>query len=258
MTTMTDLQGWPLGESLSADMLGWPLGQPVDVGTPPIPGYHAWFDAQDADTITYLSAGSTSVTRWADKSGSGYDFLQSTAAKYPRYGTRELNGHPSLEFYGDADQDYMDSPCPISFRPFTLFVVSQFDGSPSSSCLIGGTAGTTPELRLSQSGNGLFNTLSAGVAVLYSAIAVFTNSAPFIFGWRLTASTITHRLYGVTAASGADSSTFNAGALRIGTDATGGQNYDGLFGEIIRYPFALSDDEMTIVLQFLHDKWGVS
>ncbi len=59
-----------------------------------------WLDAEDTSTITLNGA---TVSQWADKSGSGRNATQATAANQPAYNAALLGGKPALTFDGVND-----------------------------------------------------------------------------------------------------------------------------------------------------------
>jgi 6-phosphogluconolactonase (cycloisomerase 2 family) len=86
-----------------------------------------WLDADDASTITLNSS---DVSQWDDKSGNGYDLLQSTAADQPAYVTGGLNGKPVLRNNGG---DFLASPTTSLFRNVstaTWVAVGKYTSSP--------------------------------------------------------------------------------------------------------------------------------
>ena len=64
-----------------------------------LPNLKAWYDADDAATIT----GGIIVSQWNDKSGNGFNLSQSTLTKRPSSGTRTLNGKNVIDFDGTND-----------------------------------------------------------------------------------------------------------------------------------------------------------
>jgi hypothetical protein len=54
-----------------------------------------WLDAADASTITHVGG---AVSRWNDKSGNGYDFVQTKDFRQPSTGSITVNGLNALDF----------------------------------------------------------------------------------------------------------------------------------------------------------------
>ena len=122
----------PIISSLSADSArGYGL-----YGGIPMPPKTIWLDASDASTFTFSSG--SAVSKWTDKSGNGYEFVQSTSANQPsRSGM--LNGLSTVVF--DGSNDFLRSNLAASAfsflsdsTPFTTFMV--FKDSASSVQLI--------------------------------------------------------------------------------------------------------------------------
>lgn len=74
---------------------GFPIIFSARLWTPANISTAAWFDADDATTITLN--GST-VSQWKDKSGNGRNISQASAGLQPAYEQRYLNGRATLNF----------------------------------------------------------------------------------------------------------------------------------------------------------------
>jgi hypothetical protein len=93
-----------------------------------------WLDASDASTLfqdaglTIAAANGDPVGGWADKSGNGYNAVQSNTAAQPVRNDTGMNGQPTLSFSG-ADADGMAISDSLSLaRPYTVFIVNQYTG----------------------------------------------------------------------------------------------------------------------------------
>lgn len=251
------LLGWPQ-EELETGVSSWPLGilnlleRPVEV--PPVPDYQAWYDAADTDTFELVST--NLVSRWLDKSPNGYHMSQGTTANQPIYGTRTINGIGVVDF--DGIDDMLDSQCPNSSRVVTTFVVGLgdvFANSPAFGCA--GSSQSGNEFRFSHSGNNLLTTIKENVAVLHAGVAVPATGVVFAVCQVLSASVIKHFRLGVAPTSASESTTFTAGTtMRLGMDSAGEQ-WDGTIAEVIRYATTLTDDEVTLIFDYLRLKWGI-
>ena len=99
----------------------------VPLWTPAAITTRAWYDANDASTIT--QSGGT-VSQWDDKSGNGYHASQSTASKQPTYNSTGMGSLPALEFDANAnaaDRDNLTTSanCFSSTDVISCFIVFQ-------------------------------------------------------------------------------------------------------------------------------------
>lgn len=252
------LLGFPRRRLIDRSLLGYPLGDPLyDSRMPPVGGMIAWWDASDSATIEIASG--NDVSSWLDKSGNSYHQEQATGSLQPWWGTRFINGLDTMEFFGDADVDHFDGLPLANSHVVTTYLVGMYDSFPTGTGVpFSSSAGDGLELRLNQAGNGLFNTLQANVSVLHSGVAIPAASTPFAFCQRLDPSTIYHDLLGGTPSSVGDATALTGTGTRIGVDQTGTETWDGLIGEIIRYPSCHTDQEVAIMLQWLKHRWGLA
>jgi hypothetical protein len=86
-----------------------------------------WLDASDSSTIT-LDSGKVSV--WADKSGNGYNFTQSTSTKRP--GITTLNGLDAVDF--DGTDDFLTASSALLTNNMSMYIVTK----PVRKAVIGG------------------------------------------------------------------------------------------------------------------------
>jgi prepilin-type N-terminal cleavage/methylation domain-containing protein len=246
--------GFCLAEK-SADLNpGCSLASPSGIiSTPCLPGNMLlWLDASDGATLyadqscgTIIPVDGIPVGCWKDKSGNGYNALQSTAASRPLYTENILNGEPVIRF--DGSDDYMNTsffPSPLS--QLTIFVVSSVD---NDGAVFDGLAS---RLSLSQ-WVGTF-ALYAGSPVAYSAstpraskiyTCVFNGNNSLFY------ENSTLKVAGNVGANSMDG--LSVGWL--GTET----NYelDGDISEIIIYDTILSEIERQQVEDYLNDKYNI-
>ena len=91
-----------------------------------LPGLVAWYDVQDAATIT-VSGGF--VTQLNDKGPNGYHAIQATAGAQPTLVSAAINGHPALNFDPSVTIQHLEAiglPPPLTLFPngFALYFVS--------------------------------------------------------------------------------------------------------------------------------------
>ena len=94
-----------------------------------LPGLVAWYDAQDASTITLSGS---FVTQWNDKSGHGYHVSQATAGYQPTLLSTGLNGKPVLHFDPTTNVQTLVATVPSGLFPAGVgayFVSSLQDAS---------------------------------------------------------------------------------------------------------------------------------
>jgi hypothetical protein len=98
-------------------------------------GLKLWLDASDTSTI---SLSGSSVTRWADKSGNTFDFVQATAADQPSSGINTKNGLNVISFASDKMQSE-DAASTWTFMSnatgCTVFMVIEVTGTNNPSIL---------------------------------------------------------------------------------------------------------------------------
>jgi hypothetical protein len=243
---LTDIQGWPLGESLLPSVLGWPLGRPVgDDSEPPVKDdMLLWLDGADADSLTVTGG---VIDQWNDKSGFGYHAVASGTGR-PAYGSRSLNGIQVPDF--DGSNDSFTSTVPFGTRPCTTFVVGQKDDN-SFNDLIGARPNGN-QLRLNGSNQVETVKSFSGIVSTFDASSI-SSGVTFVICQRLSPSSIMYRLNGITETD-SESTTMQAATCYIGTDTS--EFYNGMMAEIIVYSRALSDEEVESVMQYLKHKWG--
>ncbi len=107
-----------------------------------ISGLTLWLDSNDINTLYQDSGKSTPVTSdadpvgcWADKSGSGYDFIQGTAGEQPTYKTGILNGKAIVRADGT---EFLENLTKANWTflhdgsPYTVIIVYEVvDSAPS-------------------------------------------------------------------------------------------------------------------------------
>lgn len=110
-----------------------------------ISGLAAWYDAQDADTITE-SLGS--ISQWDDKSGNGRHASQGTGSQQPTYNTTDadMNGFPSVGRDGDVLKRLQTA---ASFLVRETYVVAYYDSATFGSwdIMVGNADSVTGEPR---------------------------------------------------------------------------------------------------------------
>ena len=86
----------------------------------PLENLSLWLDADESTTVTHSS---NAVSQWSDKSGSGNDATQSTAANKPALTESGLNGKPVITF--DGTNDSLASTSLNISQSYSIFLVAK-------------------------------------------------------------------------------------------------------------------------------------
>lgn len=215
-----------------------------------ISGLAAWFDADDATTITLN--GST-VSEWRDKSGNGRHATQATASNQPGYSTNALNGRPVLTTTTSSGQGMAVGAWTYSASNTSLFV---FRASNLNQAIHQRGSVNAEGSALAQSpGSGfIFRSRKAGV----DSDLAYTQNTWAIGGSLLTAATTAAYLNGTTATPTSVSSAYSGNvALRLfSLSAT---LYSGAsIAEWVWYDSALSASQIAAVAAYLSKKWNIA
>lgn len=238
----------------------------LDASLPAIAGQVLWLDAADASTIRDADGDNAgtgtgganngfagTVATWVDKSGSGFNVTQSTAANRPTYTVGALNGQNVITFDGTNDK-LTNTGATIAGNDYTMFIV--FDRS-----IAGGRDGVV-ELGNGGSRNALFVNDSANKLGFYANGAFFNSTNVYTPG---TYEVVT-MMHDVTALSlwrnnvqevnaTATTRTSTTG-IYVGDDSSGSDELNGHIAEIIVYDRDLTADERRDVQNYLAGKWG--
>ena len=230
--------------ALAAAVVAMTTSSHAALWTPGEISTHAWWDADDASTITVTGSG---VSTWADKSGNGLNATQGNDSQRPLTGGRTIGGLNALEFDDDG----------LNFTTFDLMVgnkeayaVFHQDDAQDMTILGGGgnsqmSVMSNQTLRLWKGGNPYNANTQVGT------VPVATDN---MAGW------LAH----------ADFKKFSVnGALTITNDTPAGRdmnvqqigrsqyaNADGLIGEIVVTSGTLSADDRARMEGYLAWKWG--
>lgn len=217
-----------------------------------------WLDASDTSTIT--ESGSY-VSQWDDKSGYGYDAVQSTADVQPLTGTQTLNGSNVIEF----DSDWMTlntyelngtSLFADADQEFTVFTLGAF--STNSGYFISKAGGAEDER--------VFGGFAIGGYIDFwvrgrrsTAVYDFSYDVPFISAQKWDGSSlIYYKPEGTPETLDVGSYDDNTQDINIGSRTDGAYTLDGLIAEILVFSRALTTEEINQVGNYLSDKWGIT
>ncbi len=216
-----------------------------------IPNLKLWLDATDPAGNRTQPADNSSLATWVDKSRTSNSAAQVTASKQPLFKTNIQNGKPSVRF--DGVDDWMVTPNIINSSDFTLFEVKR----------VLTPADTRGVYWYNGSDQGFYSANQFAYEGVYfsSPVVIIQNAGQpsgfFIQTHRKASTTASIWLNGVSQ----NSDTVNAAAqnayLTIGADYTGGGCGNQDYSEIIFYPHALTNTQLTYVVNYLKNKWGI-
>ncbi len=233
----------------------------LDASLPVIAGQVLWLDAADKTTILdaegdNANAGgafSGSVRTWVDKSGSGFNVTQATAANRPTYNATGLNGNGVLTFDGTNDK-LTNTAASIAGNDYTMFVVFERSIATGRDGVVElGNGGSRNALFVNDSANKLglyangtfFNSTNVYTPGTYEVVTMM-HDATAINLWRNGVNEIT--------ATGSTRATTTG--IYVGDDSSGGDELNGHIAEIIVYDRDLTADERRDVENYLATKWG--
>jgi hypothetical protein len=226
---------------------------------PPVAGYSAWWDAQAINAND-----ATAVASWADSSGNGRTASQATPANQPTFykttSANLINGHPAVKFNGTSTNLATAAPLAVPVGSWSVFTVTQvaalwevafYNGTPASDGFSGvmTNASATATMAVLFGGQAWIqvspSTPTLGVAHNY--ICAWNGTNPMSVTIDGTAQ---------SPANAPSSPVPPTGSAQIG--GNGSYWHNGLIGEIIVYPFALSAGQMSSLHTYAQSKWGVA
>lgn len=216
-------------------------------------GLLLWLDASDPSTIQTDPNGK--VQAWLDKSGNNYHATQTDEARRPLPHPTAMNGRAAIRFDGGADGAadglVIDDGLNLTSRPYTVFIVDQYYGSPrgrslqgrDANWLVGKWAGT----------NGFY----AGGWVAYTSAA---ENVPAISDAQAYAYGSGYSLNGfdLTGTNGSAGPTGNPGRLALNGSGLYNEPSKSDVAEIIVFNRALSFHERSQVGLYLREKYGLT
>ena len=241
-----------------------------------------WLNANKTSSLTYN--GSNQVSKWADQSGHGYDFIQGTTSSMPIYSaTTGPNSNPALTF-NNTNYQYLSLatlPSSISFTGgvSSLSVVGFASASSMSWQRVfdfgNGTASDNTMMgRYSNSNNFYFEGWNVGSGdQTYSTTTPIVNGSSNIYegvqqgGTSGTLTNVAFYLAGVSQASNGaagSSKTYLPNAITRSNNYIGHSNwsgdayYNGTMSEILFFNTALSTTQRVILENYLSAEWGLT
>ncbi|MCS7304631.1 MAG: PEP-CTERM sorting domain-containing protein, partial [Thermoguttaceae bacterium] len=216
-------------------------------------GLLLWLDASDPSTIQTDANGK--VQAWLDKSGNNYHATQTDEARRPLPNATALNGRPAIRFDGGADGAadglVIDDNLNLTGRPYTIFIVDQYYGTPRGRTLQGRDANWL--LGKWSGNNGFF----AGSWVAYTGT---TDNVPAISDGQAHAYGSGYTLNGIdiTGTNGSDTPTGNPGKLALNASGLYNEPSKSDVAEVLVFNRALSFHERSQVGLYLREKYGLT
>jgi hypothetical protein len=223
----------------------------------------AWFDADDAATITLNGTG---VSQWNDKSGNGRHVSQSNAGAQPTYTTGQLNGRPIVAFDTTDDRLFTTSGGADGVDDTSMFVVMRMNaGGANEDTPVGiGLSGQLRRVRtLYRAINGTALEFEGWGNAATSSLSWDIGGSYHIFGARQAGQAVQLRRDGVAANTTFFQSplTVNSNNLYLGglDDGAGGnRRTDGNFAEVLVFYTSINDATTRLVERYLSNKWGIA
>lgn len=202
----------------------------------------AWYDAQDAASITQSSG---AVSQWTDKSGNGNNATQGTAGNKPSYSATGWNGtKPGITF--DGTNDYLTTATTIPYNGATgvaIWVAARSTGT-AARAMIGGQ-GSDIELRYNSGSLDVLKTTSAN---LQSAAVA---NGYHVVGTELSTNSTALSIDG-TRTTGVTNPAIIDGVTFIGTNNAGtSEQFDSVIGEVVLATGILTSGERSCLNSYM-------
>ena len=227
-----------------------------------IAGLQLWLDASDSTTLFTDSAGSTPATadgdpvgRWADKSGNSNHTLQTDGTKKPLLKLSVQNTQNGVR--PDGVNDFLKSTTGGADSSYTLFCVNiKRSGGRHMMVVSTGQEVTGKRRCLWHYDNSriAFNGLSRDFSSTFSWDTGVTNIAQI----KNTLSTVTITKDNLTPQQGSVTLVAHTATdIFIASNNGTTENWNGDLCEIIYYNTIVSDDNISIISNYLNSKWSV-
>jgi hypothetical protein len=228
-----------------------------------IDGLQLWLDATkglfDATSggNPVTTDGST-VARWEDQSGSGYNVLQATSANMPILKTAVKNNKNAIRFDGSNDilvsANIPDNNL-LSVSVFSVVSPTNFGGGNAGRIFERGANGFLNFMNFSTSIAFLFGDVNVrGGSTTLSAFNLITSTATIGTG---TANTRINKVLAASGNMGSSPSLANT-TYQIGNRTAGDRAFNGDIAEIIVYNNLLTSLQIDQVEAYLYSKWGLT
>lgn len=243
-------------------------GSPVSFVPSDLESLVAWWDADDASTITDTAG---AVTAWSDKSGNGNTLSTHTGA--PTTGVRTMNSLNVLDF--DGNDILAASPLGVTTSQ-TIIVVTESDDFANTTVLLEHSTNTNNLIGMflapvNPSSNAMTSKWHGSnnpntAETLKQFQTDWSTATPYVITTQCDgthAGNIMRRngtLLNVTNVSDAlDPGVVSIpGSFFVGGRSSGIIPYNGSIGELLIYDGALSTSDLEDVEAYLANKWGVT
>ena len=222
-------------------------------------GLMVWLDAADDDSFDFGSG--TTVSKWRDKTGNGYDVSQSTASYMPnRIAYTGTTVDPCFVVDFDGNDDSLSSSATLDLTTtgiYTQIIVWSCDVASSDAGLItinnslgSGITAHAGSTVYRYYGGGGYNLSSGSLSTgtFYITGKVFPGAGGSVTRVAFQDGTRTTNV-GATSLGNA------SGVLRLGQSST---YLNGKIAEVLIYNRVLSNGEMAWVNSYLNGKWNIS
>lgn len=216
-------------------------------------GLQLWLDASDASTIIPDVGGG--VKEWRDKSGNNHA-TQTDTTRQPVLNTTAMNGRPAIRFDGGADGAadglVIADGLNLNARPYTVFIVDQYYGSPYGRTLQGRDANWLVGKHNGNNShwaNGWVGYVATGdnIPAISDAQGYSYGSGYFLDGIDRTG-----------ASEGGSSPMGNPGKLALNASGSVNEPSKSDVAEVLVFKRALSFHERSLVGQYLREKYGLT
>jgi hypothetical protein len=231
------------------------LTEPVPLIIPSASNCLLWMRPQDtgAENMTFSGGRLSAIKNLANNR----TLINNTVtANQPSTGVETINGLNAIGFDNDNNR-WLVTGLPASMTNFTFFTVVQQVVSATQGLVFAGSS-SVQTIRMTV-GNTGFNTNDGTTALTLTAGASVL-TAPAIFAITGNATTLTRNLYKNSATIGTTGA-YDGGIVPafFGSAAAGSGNARGGFkmGETIMYKSVLSAGEITTIMRYLANQWGV-
>lgn len=212
-----------------------------------------------------IAAGSE-ISPWVDQSATGYDVSQLSGPNRPLTGST-INGLPAPEFTGD----YLNGPTAFtnvftSLSEFEGFVVLRADTLGADAALwynrraVFSVVGSPTCIGLTTTTSGVSLGIYLASAYYSTPYTSISTGVDTLIGFRFEGGTGYVQVAGGAESSGALAASFgtSSGALRVGSNYSGGQNFDGRIATLLISPTVLSTEDRAAVRSLLATKYAVA
>lgn len=213
----------------------------------------AWW--HEADALVGSLANGDPVTTWADRSPTGVDVGQATAANKPTLVTNAVNGHAALNFDGTNDS-LGTSVVNLFVGAWTAFAVVQLDSVSGTHMILDHYTSSSPQIAQILRTNG--TAFEAVGTALDAAPTTLTTATWYLVESICTGTTIEALVNGSTNGTTA-CTTLASGTqdFRYGAFNNGSLFFDGKIAECIGYDVALSGADRGYIRAALTAKYGL-